>query len=75
MFPTPRILKIKNKVRETEIIKPLFLFKKRVDVNKRTSKKNKTTKRITIPGVEGSVKYTSPDNKIKSKIIAKKVEK
>lgn len=75
MFPTPRILRIKNKVKETEIIKPLFLFNKRVDVNKRKSKKNKTTKRITTPGVEGSVKYTRPDNRIKSNIIAKKVEK
>jgi len=75
MFPTPRILRIKNKVKEIEIIKPLFLFNRRTEVNKRANKKKRKTKKIITPGVEGSVRYINKKSAIKRKTIAKRVGK
>jgi len=56
MFPIPKNLRIKNKVSEIEIIRPLLVFAKMVAEEKRLAKK-KIRKNIGItPKVVGSTK-------------------
>ena len=67
MFPIPRYLNRRNRVRDTAVISPRLVLKKSVEKVKRRAKNIARKKRGTAPKVKGSTKYTraaeSPQNK------------
>jgi len=56
IFPIPKYLRIKKRVKKTEIDKPRLESAKRVAKEKRKAKKIKKKKRGTTPKVSGSTK-------------------
>ena len=67
MFPIPRYLNRRNRIRATAVISPRLVLKKSVEKVKRKVKNIARKKRGTAPNVKGFTKYTraaeSPQNK------------
>lgn len=72
-FPTPKYLRIRNKVAARERKTPLLVFKSRVDRVKRRARKNKVKKAGKAANVKGSIKTISKIKAAHKTIITKSV--